>query len=78
MFRASISGPVYLTESRSELGTTYRTASKPSSGPLAGSMTPSSKGDLGIPYLSLRELNMDHDQHRRASTSAAMPIYLVT
>ncbi|GMI72140.1 hypothetical protein like AT5G49170 [Hibiscus trionum] len=64
--RASISGPVYVTESRCSSGSTtpYRIGSRPSSGPLE------------IPYLSLRELNMEHRQ--RASTSAAMPIYLVT
>ncbi|OWM74053.1 uncharacterized protein LOC116207005 [Punica granatum] len=72
--RASISGPVYLSESRSE-GTPYRTASRPSS----GTLTPSRKGDAEIPYLSLRELNME-EQHlnHRVSTSAAVPIYLVT
>ncbi|OMO98548.1 hypothetical protein COLO4_13826 [Corchorus olitorius] len=74
-FRASISGPVYITESRSGSSTPYRTTSRPSSGPLAGTMTPSRKGDLAIPYLSLRELNME--QNQRVSTSA-MPIYLVT
>ncbi|KAK4766947.1 hypothetical protein SAY86_014698 [Trapa natans] len=79
MSRASISGPVYLTESRSDLGLPYRTAIRPSSGPLAGSMTPSRKGDLEIPYLNLRQLSMEHDrQPQRFSTSAAMPIYLVT
>ncbi|KAK8555836.1 hypothetical protein V6N13_069915 [Hibiscus sabdariffa] len=64
-FRASISGPVYVTESRCGSGSTtpYRTSRRPSSGPLE------------IPYLSLRELNMEQ---QRASTSAAMPIYLVT
>ncbi|KAJ4836948.1 hypothetical protein Tsubulata_032305 [Turnera subulata] len=75
-FRASISGPVYITESRSGSSTPYRTTSRPSSGPLAGTLTPSRKGDLEIPYLSLRELNMEQQQ-QRMSTSA-MPIYLVT
>ncbi|EOY06569.1 hypothetical protein QUC31_016199 [Theobroma cacao] len=74
-FRASISGPVYITESRSGSSTPYRTTSRPSSGPLAGTLTPTRKGDVAIPYLSLRELNME--QHHRVSTSA-MPIYLVT
>ncbi|XVF38752.1 hypothetical protein REPUB_Repub20aG0128800 [Reevesia pubescens] len=55
-FRASISGPVYITESRSGLNTPYRSTSRPSSGPLAGTLTPTRKGDLEIPYLSLREL----------------------
>ncbi|KAK7290372.1 hypothetical protein RIF29_04751 [Crotalaria pallida] len=77
-FRASISGPVYLTESRSSSGSTtpYRTTSRPSSGPLAGSLTPLPKGEMDIPYLSLRELTMEQQQ-QRLSTSA-MPIYLVT
>ncbi|XP_004298142.1 PREDICTED: uncharacterized protein LOC101297056 [Fragaria vesca subsp. vesca] len=75
-FRGSISGPVYITESRSGSSTPYRTASRPSSGPLAGTMSPVSKGEMEIPYLSLRELNME--QQQRVSTSSAMPIYLVT
>ncbi|KAB1213953.1 hypothetical protein CJ030_MR5G017216 [Morella rubra] len=75
-FRASISGPVYITESRSGSTTPYRTTtSRPSSGPLAGTLTPARKDELDIPYLSLRELNME--QKQRISTSA-MPIYLVT
>ncbi|KAA8527431.1 hypothetical protein F0562_034854 [Nyssa sinensis] len=71
----SISGPVYITESRSGSSTPYRTASRPSSGPLAGTLTPTRKGEVEIPYISLRELNME--QQHRISTSA-MPIYLVT
>ncbi|KAK2989319.1 hypothetical protein RJ640_014778 [Escallonia rubra] len=71
----ALSGPVYITESRSGSTTPYRTASRPSSGPLAGTLTPSRKGEVEIPYISLRELNMD--QQRRISTSAT-PIYLVT
>ncbi|XP_040997174.1 uncharacterized protein LOC121243168 [Juglans microcarpa x Juglans regia] len=75
-FRASISGPVYITESRSGSTTPYRsTSGRYSSGPLAGTLTPSRKDDLHIPYLSLRELNME--QQQRISTSS-MPIYLVT
>lgn len=74
-FRASISGPVYITESRSGSTTPYRTTSRPSSGPLAGTLIPASKGEVDIPYLSLRELNVE--QQHRISTSA-MPIYLVT
>ncbi|XP_061369353.1 uncharacterized protein LOC133312200 [Gastrolobium bilobum] len=80
-FRASISGPVYLTESRSGSSTPYRTTSRPSSGPLAGTLTPPVKGDVDIPYLSLRELTMEQQQqlqqNQRMSTSA-MPVYLVT
>ncbi|KAL5538203.1 hypothetical protein UlMin_044809 [Ulmus minor] len=74
-FRASISGPVYLTESSSGSTTPYRTTSRPKSGPLAGTLTPATKDELDIPYLSLRHLNME--QQQRVSTSA-MPIYLVT
>ncbi|KAG8369907.1 hypothetical protein BUALT_Bualt14G0062200 [Buddleja alternifolia] len=65
----SISCPVYITESRSGSSTPYRTtSSRPGSGPLV-------KGGVGIPYISLRELNMD--QHHRISASST-PIYLVT
>ncbi|KAE8668004.1 putative Toxicos en levadura 2 [Hibiscus syriacus] len=65
-FRASMSGPVYITDSRCCSGSTTpcRITSRPSSGPLE------------IPYLSLRELNME--QQQRVSTSAAMPIYMVS
>ncbi|KAF7834526.1 uncharacterized protein G2W53_009385 [Senna tora] len=72
-FRASISGPVYLTESRSGSATPYRSTSRPSSGPLAKSEV------MDIPYLSLRELTMEQHQlqQQRMSTSAT-PIYLVT
>ncbi|XP_020228209.1 uncharacterized protein LOC109809344 [Cajanus cajan] len=77
-FRASVSGPVYWTETRSGSSTPYRTTTRPSSGPLAGTLT---KDDVDTPYLSLRELNMEQQQQqqqqRRMSTSA-MPIYLVT
>lgn len=76
-FRASISGPVYWTETRSGSATPYRTTSRPSSGPLAGTLTSPAKGDVDTPYLSLRELNMEQQLQRRMSTSA-MPIYLVT
>ncbi|CAL5184367.1 unnamed protein product [Lathyrus oleraceus] len=78
-FRATISGPVYLTESRSGSTTPYRSCSRPSSGPLAGSLMPAAIGAVDIPYLSLRELTMEQQQlqQQRMSTSA-MPIYLVT
>ncbi|XP_010558805.1 PREDICTED: uncharacterized protein LOC104827334 [Tarenaya hassleriana] len=73
----SVSGPVYVTESRSGSSTPYRsTTSRPSSGPLAGTTTPARKGDVAIPYVSLRELNMEEQQ--RMPTSSAKPIYLVT
>lgn len=70
-FRASISGPVYFTESQSGSATPCRSTRRWSSGPLA-------KAELDIPYLSLRELTMQHQQQQRVSTSSAMPIYLVT
>ncbi|WJX23510.1 hypothetical protein P8452_12713 [Trifolium repens] len=78
-FRATISGPVYLTESRSGSNTPYRTTSRPSSGPLAGTLAPAAIGAVDIPYLSLRELTMEQQQmqQQRMSTSA-MPIYFVT
>ncbi|XP_040999910.1 uncharacterized protein LOC121246015 [Juglans microcarpa x Juglans regia] len=76
-FRASISGPVCITEGTSGSATPYpRTdTSRSSSGPLAGMFTPVRKDESDIPYLSLRNLNME--QQQRCSTSA-MPIYLVT
>ncbi|XP_065859499.1 uncharacterized protein [Euphorbia lathyris] len=77
-FRGSISGPVYITESRSGSSTPYRTTNRPTSGPIAGNLTPARKGDLEIPYLSLRQLNMEQRQEQRFSTSSARPIYLVT
>ncbi|XP_011091001.1 uncharacterized protein LOC105171548 isoform X2 [Sesamum indicum] len=61
----SISGPVYITESRSGSSTPY---SRAGSGPLV-------KGEMEIPYMSLRELNME--ENRRISGTAT-PIYLVT
>ncbi|KAL0376423.1 UNVERIFIED_CONTAM: hypothetical protein Scaly_0759900 [Sesamum calycinum] len=61
----SISGPVYITESRSGSSTPY---SRAGSGPLM-------KGEMEIPYISLRELNME--ENRRISGTAT-PIYLVT
>ncbi|GLT99094.1 hypothetical protein SLE2022_165580 [Rubroshorea leprosula] len=72
--RASLSGPIYITESRSGSSTPHRTTSRPTSGPLAGTLSPDFART--IPYLSLKELNME-EQHHRVSTSA-LPIYLVT
>ncbi|KAD3641534.1 hypothetical protein R6Q59_004152 [Mikania micrantha] len=73
----TLSGPLYLTESRSGSSTPYHrtSTSRPSSGPLAGTITPARKGDLDMPYISLTEVNMD--QSHRISASP-MPIYLVT
>ncbi|XP_068664149.1 uncharacterized protein [Aristolochia californica] len=67
----AVSGPIYALECG--LSTPYRT-SRPSSGPLAGTLNPMRKGDFEIPYLNLRELNLDS---QRISTPS-MPIYLVT
>ncbi|KAL1359131.1 hypothetical protein HN51_004393 [Arachis hypogaea] len=78
-FRASMSGPVYLTESRSgSFSPYYRTARRPSSGPLAGTMMPPAKGDVETPYLSLRDLNMEQQQLQQRVSTSAKPIYLVT
>lgn len=72
----SMSSPVYSTESRTGSYTPYRTTtSRPTSGPIAGTMTPARKGDVAIPYMSLRELNMEQQQRISISSS---PIYLVT
>ncbi|XP_057430353.1 uncharacterized protein LOC130723363 [Lotus japonicus] len=76
-FRATVSGPVYLTESRSGSTTPCRTTSRPSSGPLAGTLMPPVKGAVDMPYLSLRELTFEQQQQQKVSPSA-MPIYLVT
>ncbi|KAH0849870.1 hypothetical protein HID58_096004 [Brassica napus] len=48
---------------------------RPSSGPIAGTLTPARKGDVAVPYLSLREHNMEQQQRISISSS---PIYLVT
>ncbi|XP_027120198.1 uncharacterized protein [Coffea arabica] len=76
--RASISGPVYVTESRSGSSTPFRTTSRPSSGPLAGTLTPADKDEVQIPYISLREFNMDHQHQQHSVPTSAVPIYLVT
>jgi len=72
----SISGPIYVTESLSGSSTPCRTTNRPVSGPLAETLTPSRKGDLKVPYFSLKDLNMD--QPHGMSISSPMPIYLVT
>ncbi|OIW14091.1 hypothetical protein TanjilG_11436 [Lupinus angustifolius] len=79
-FRSSISGPVYLTESRIGSTTPYRTTRGPSSSPIAGSLTPISKGEVDIPYLSLRELTIEQQlqEHKQRMSTTALPIYLVT
>ncbi|KAG4956668.1 hypothetical protein GLYMA_15G150400v4 [Glycine max] len=77
-FRASISGPVYWTETRSGSTTPYRSTSRPSSGSLAGTLTPPAMDDVNTPYLSLRELNMEQEHLQRRMSTSAMPIYLVS
>ncbi|KAG9459480.1 hypothetical protein H6P81_003988 [Aristolochia fimbriata] len=67
----AVSGPIYSLECG--VGTPCRT-SRPTSGPLAGTLYPTQKGDFEVPYLNLRELNVES---RRISTSS-VPIYLVT
>ncbi|KAJ0244375.1 hypothetical protein HA466_0190170 [Hirschfeldia incana] len=74
--KMSMSSPVYSIESRTGSNTPYRTTtSRPSSGPIAGTLTPARKADVAVPYLSLRELNMEQQQRISISSS---PIYLVT
>ncbi|GAA0163262.1 hypothetical protein LIER_19171 [Lithospermum erythrorhizon] len=74
----SISAPVYIIESRSGSTTPYITTSRPTSGrPLAGTMTPTRRGEMEVPYINLKEVNMDYNHHQRMSTSS-VPIYLVT
>ncbi|XP_062175768.1 uncharacterized protein LOC133880797 [Alnus glutinosa] len=77
-FRASVSGPVYFTESRSGSTTPYRSTSRPSSGPLAGTLNPLSKDEVDMPYLSLRELNTEQQRQQQRISTSAMPLYLVT
>ncbi|WOH07296.1 hypothetical protein DCAR_0726726 [Daucus carota subsp. sativus] len=69
--RAALSGPLYTTESRSKSATPYRTSRSRS----ASGLNFTTK-DKTIPYINLRELNMD--QHPRRSNTASLPIYLVT
>ncbi|XP_010269592.1 PREDICTED: uncharacterized protein LOC104606200 [Nelumbo nucifera] len=75
--RGAVSGPVYITENRSGWSTPSRTSCRPASGPLAGTLTPTRNGEVEIPYLSLRELNIEQQQYHRIPISP-MPIYLVT
>ncbi|XP_010445311.1 PREDICTED: uncharacterized protein LOC104727935 [Camelina sativa] len=69
----SMSGPIYATESLSGSSTPYRTTTtnRHSSGHIAGTLTTA----RAIPYLSLRELNMEQPQRISICSS---PIYLVT
>ncbi|GFZ09027.1 hypothetical protein Acr_20g0008350 [Actinidia rufa] len=74
-YRGSISGPMYITECTSGSSTPYRTISRPTSGPLAGTLPPTRKREVEIPYISLRELNMESLD---IISTPAIPIYLVT
>lgn len=78
-YRGTISGPIYITESRSGSSTPCRSTSGPlSSTSAAWTLIPATKGSE-VPYLNLREMNLD--QHHRISTTTTtnpMPIYLVT
>ncbi|XP_047335888.1 uncharacterized protein LOC124939461 [Impatiens glandulifera] len=76
-YLGSKSGPVYLTESRSGSNSPYRSSRGPASGPLN---TPARIGvDVEIPYISLRDLNMDNELYKGTNNNnSAMPIYLVT
>lgn len=73
----SISGPIYFTDSftGSDATSPCRTTTRPKSGPIAGTLTPIRKGDLEIPYLSLKDINMEPPH---VISSTPMPIYLVT
>ncbi|KAF8052488.1 hypothetical protein N665_1554s0001 [Sinapis alba] len=67
-FRAgSMSGPVYVTDSLTGSSTPYRAIRPPS----LTTLTPV------VPYLSLRELNMERQQRINASSMSG-PLYLVT
>ncbi|KAG2694517.1 hypothetical protein I3843_08G145000 [Carya illinoinensis] len=75
-FRAFVSSPIYITESRRGSTTPYHsTSDRHSSSPLTRMLTPFRKDDLDLPYLSLMDSNME--QQQRVSTSS-LPIYLVT
>lgn len=90
---SALSGPIYVTESRSSgCSTPYNnnritTRGGPTSGPLAGNLSPAQRDEMQIPYICLRDVNeMDHQQQQQyhhqlriSTSSAAMaPIYLVT
>ncbi|KAK4372745.1 hypothetical protein RND71_008129 [Anisodus tanguticus] len=68
----SINGPVYITESRIGSSSSCRKIRRP----FTGALIPSKKGDLDIPYINLKEFNMD--QQFRITATSATPIYLVT
>ncbi|GAA0173918.1 hypothetical protein LIER_41622 [Lithospermum erythrorhizon] len=75
----SISPPIYMIESRAWSTTPYGTTRRPSVAPLAGTITASRKGDVEVPYISLREINKDqHCNYQRMSNKSVVPIYFVT
>ncbi|RZC94042.1 hypothetical protein C5167_016737 [Papaver somniferum] len=75
-YRGTISGPIYITESRSGSSTPCRSTSGPlSSSSAAWTLIPATKNE--VPYLNLREMNLDQ-HHRISTTTNPMPIYLVT
>ncbi|KAI3837547.1 hypothetical protein MKW98_011466 [Papaver atlanticum] len=73
-YRGTISGPIYITESRSGSSTPCRSTSGPLSSS-AWTLIPATKNE--VPYLNLREMNLDQN-HRISTTTNPMPIYLVT
>ncbi|KAK1390454.1 hypothetical protein POM88_018632 [Heracleum sosnowskyi] len=68
--RTALSGPLYMTESRSNSTAPNRTFRSRSSSDQHFPMS-----DKIIPYISLRQLNTDH--HSRNITTTSLPIYLV-
>ncbi|MCL7023638.1 hypothetical protein MKW94_022336 [Papaver nudicaule] len=80
-YRGAMSGPIYITESRSGSSTPCRSTSGPlssASGAWTLMSTATAKSGEGS-YLNLRDMNLDDDQHHRISTTTnPMPIYLVT
>ncbi|KAL8121552.1 hypothetical protein AgCh_018333 [Apium graveolens] len=70
--RAALSGPLYMTESRSKSAAPYRTTrSRSSSGQHFAR-----EDKIIIPYISIRQLNTDQSPPNLTTTS--LPIYLVT
>ncbi|KAI3966945.1 hypothetical protein MKX01_017596 [Papaver californicum] len=77
-YRGIISGPIYITESRSGSSTPCRSTSGPlsSSAAAAWTLIPKTKSSE-VPYLNLREMSLDQ-HHRISITTNPMAIYLVT
>ncbi|KAG5607675.1 hypothetical protein H5410_029167 [Solanum commersonii] len=68
--------PVYITERRTGSSSPCRKIRRRYSGRLAGIMIPSKKSDLEMPYINLKEFNVDRQD--RISRISAAPNYLVT